>query len=40
VRSIHFLALGWFLFFIPAHITMVFITGLRANLNHMFAGRE
>lgn len=39
-RSIHFLALSWFLFFIPAHITMVFITGLRANLNHMFAGRE
>jgi sulfoxide reductase catalytic subunit YedY len=39
-RSIHFLSLGWLLFFIPAHITMVFVTGLRANLNHMFAGRE
>ncbi len=39
-RSIHFLSLGWFLFFIPAHIVMVFVTGLRANLNHMFAGTE
>ena len=39
-RSIHFLSLGWFLFFILSHVTMVFITGLRANLNHMFAGKE
>jgi sulfoxide reductase catalytic subunit YedY len=39
-RSIHFLSLGWVLFFIPTHIAMVFVTGLRANLNHMFAGRE
>ena len=39
-RSIHFLSLGWFLFFISAHIVMVFVTGLRANMNHMFAGKE
>jgi len=37
-RSIHFLVLCWFLFFICVHVTMVFITGLRANLNHMFYG--
>jgi DMSO/TMAO reductase YedYZ molybdopterin-dependent catalytic subunit/thiosulfate reductase cytochrome b subunit len=37
-RSIHFLALGWFLLFILAHVTLVFITGARANLNMMFAG--
>lgn len=36
--SIHFLVLCWFLFFICVHGTMVFITGLRANLNHMFYG--
>jgi sulfoxide reductase catalytic subunit YedY len=39
-RSIHFLSFFWFLFFITAHITMVFVTGLRPNLNHMFAGKE
>jgi thiosulfate reductase cytochrome b subunit len=37
-RSIHFLALWWFLFFIVAHVTLVFITDARANLNMMFAG--
>lgn len=37
-RSIHFLALWWFLFFILIHVTLVFITGARANLNMMFAG--
>ena len=37
-RSIHFIALCWFLFFILAHVTLVFITGARANLNMMFAG--
>lgn len=37
-RSIHFVALCWFLFFILAHMTLVFITGARANLNMMFAG--
>jgi Prokaryotic cytochrome b561 len=36
-RSIHFV-LCWFLFFIIVHVTMVFVTGLLPNLNHMFAG--
>lgn len=39
-RSIHVLSFFWFLFFITSHVTMVFITGLRPNLNHMFAGKE
>ena len=37
-RSIHFIALWWFLIFIFIHVTLVFITGMRANLNMMFAG--
>ena len=37
-RTIHFAVLTWFLFFIFAHTTLVFITGLRKNLNYMFAG--
>jgi DMSO/TMAO reductase YedYZ molybdopterin-dependent catalytic subunit/thiosulfate reductase cytochrome b subunit len=37
-RSIHFIALWWFLIFILIHVTLVFITGARANLNMMFAG--
>lgn len=37
-RSIHFLSFIWFLLFIAAHGAMVFVTGLRANTNHMFAG--
>ena len=37
-RTIHFLALCWFLFFILAHVTLVFITDARVNLNMMFAG--
>ncbi|MBK6006833.1 molybdopterin-dependent oxidoreductase [Ramlibacter ginsenosidimutans] len=37
-RSIHFMALCWFLLFILAHVTLVFVTGARANLNMMFAG--
>ena len=37
-RSIHFLALCWFLLFILAHVTLVFITGARVNLNMMWAG--
>jgi sulfoxide reductase catalytic subunit YedY len=37
-RSLHFGVLCWFLFFIAAHVTMVFITGVFANLNHMFWG--
>ncbi|MGY6123868.1 molybdopterin-dependent oxidoreductase (plasmid) [Paraburkholderia strydomiana] len=37
-RSIHFVALCWFLFYILAHVTLVFITGACVNLNMMFAG--
>ncbi|MGH9534451.1 MAG: molybdopterin-dependent oxidoreductase [Terriglobales bacterium] len=37
-RSLHFLVLCWFLFFIAVHVTMVFATGWKQNLNHMFAG--
>jgi thiosulfate reductase cytochrome b subunit len=37
-RSIHFLAMWWFLLFILVHVTLVFITGARVNLNTMFAG--
>ena len=39
-RSVHFLSFFWFCFYIVAHVVMVFITGLRPNLNHMFAGEE
>ncbi len=37
-RSIHFLAMWWFLLFILVHVTLVFITGARSNLNMMFPG--
>ncbi|MEO8921552.1 MAG: molybdopterin-dependent oxidoreductase [Caldimonas sp.] len=37
-RSIHFISFFWFVFFIIVHGLMVFITSLRANTNHMFAG--
>ena len=37
-RSIHFIALCWFLLYILAHVTLVIITGARVNLNMMFAG--
>ncbi|HEY2808118.1 MAG TPA: molybdopterin-dependent oxidoreductase [Steroidobacteraceae bacterium] len=37
-RSIHFLAMWWFLIFILLHVTLVFITGARVNLNMMWAG--
>ncbi len=37
-RSIHFIALWWFLLFILAHGTLVFITDARVNLNMMWAG--
>jgi DMSO/TMAO reductase YedYZ molybdopterin-dependent catalytic subunit/thiosulfate reductase cytochrome b subunit len=39
-RSIHFLSFLWFVCFIPAHGVMVFVTGIRQNTNHMFAGVE
>jgi hypothetical protein len=37
-RTIHFAVLSWFLFFIFVHTTLVFITGVRNNLNYMVAG--
>lgn len=37
-RSIHFVVLCWFVFFVCVHVTMVFITGLRHNVTHLFAG--
>ena len=37
-RTIHFGVLCWFLFFIFIHVTLVFITGVRQNLNYMWAG--
>lgn len=37
-RTIHFVVLSWFLFFIFVHTILVFITGLRNNLNYMVAG--
>ncbi len=37
-RSWHFLVLCWFLFFIAVHVAMVFATGWKDNLNHMFYG--
>jgi DMSO/TMAO reductase YedYZ molybdopterin-dependent catalytic subunit/thiosulfate reductase cytochrome b subunit len=37
-RTIHFLVLSWFLFFIFVHVSLVFANGMRQNLNHMFAG--
>jgi methionine sulfoxide reductase catalytic subunit len=39
-RSIHILSFIWFILFILAHGIMVFITGIRQNTNHMFAGVE
>ncbi|MBA3896173.1 MAG: molybdopterin-dependent oxidoreductase, partial [Sphingomonadaceae bacterium] len=39
-RSIHFISFCWFVFYIIAHGVMVFVTGLRQNTNHMFAGVE
>lgn len=37
-RSLHFFGLLWFLFFILVHVSLVFATGARENLNYMFAG--
>ncbi|MFL6044510.1 MAG: molybdopterin-dependent oxidoreductase [Propionibacteriaceae bacterium] len=39
-RSLHFLIMVWFLVFIWMHVTLVLTTGMRANLNHMFAARN
>ncbi|MGH9490136.1 MAG: molybdopterin-dependent oxidoreductase, partial [Terriglobales bacterium] len=37
-RSLHFIILCYFILYIAAHVTMVFATGWKENLNHMFAG--
>ncbi len=39
-RSLHFLVLVWFLLFIVIHVALVFATGMRANLDHMYASRD
>ena len=39
-RSVHFLVLCWFLFFIFMHTAMIFTTGLLTNLNHITVGRD
>ena len=39
-RSLHFLVLAWFLFFIVIHVTLVITNGALRNLNHMYAGRD
>jgi DMSO/TMAO reductase YedYZ molybdopterin-dependent catalytic subunit/thiosulfate reductase cytochrome b subunit len=39
-RSLHFLVMVWFVFFVVIHVTLVFATGALNNLNHMFAGRN
>ena len=39
-RSLHFLVMAWFLFFIVIHVTLVFTTGLLRNLNHMYAAQD
>ncbi|MCZ7533739.1 MAG: molybdopterin-dependent oxidoreductase [Acidimicrobiia bacterium] len=39
-RSLHFFVLVWFLLFIVMHVSMVFMTGLLRNLNHMYAFRN
>ncbi|MFV0495852.1 molybdopterin-dependent oxidoreductase [Mycobacterium sp.] len=39
-RSLHFLVMLYFLFFILVHVTFVFATEALRNLNHMFAARD
>ena len=39
-RSIHFLGLLGFLGFIMAHVTMVLLTGLARNMNHIVVGTD
>jgi methionine sulfoxide reductase catalytic subunit len=39
-RSLHFLVMCWFLFFIVIHVTLVLTTGALRNLNHMYASRD
>ena len=37
-RSVHFLVLVGFIYFIIAHVTLVVITGFRRNMNHIVLG--
>lgn len=37
---VHFVVMIYFVLFIVAHVTMVFATGARQNLNHMFAAND
>ena len=39
-RSLHFLVMVWFLLFIVMHVTLVVTTGLRENLNYMYASHN
>lgn len=39
-RSLHFLVLVYFVFFIIVHVTLVFATKALNNLNHMFAAND
>ncbi len=39
-RSLHFLVLAYFLFFVMTHVAMVFATGFRRNLNHIVMGTD
>ncbi|MEV6282225.1 molybdopterin-dependent oxidoreductase [Kribbella sp. NPDC051770] len=39
-RSLHFLVMVWFVFFVVVHVTLVFTTGALRNLNHMYAAQD
>jgi DMSO/TMAO reductase YedYZ molybdopterin-dependent catalytic subunit len=39
-RSLHALVMLWFVLFVVAHVTMVFVTGAARNLNAMFMARD
>jgi thiosulfate reductase cytochrome b subunit len=39
-RRLHFYSLIFFVVFIVVHVALVFTTGARANLNHMYAARS
>lgn len=39
-RTIHFFIMLWFVQFLVVHVTMVFVTGVRRNLNHITIGTD
>ncbi|WP_433584910.1 cytochrome b/b6 domain-containing protein [Microbacterium hydrocarbonoxydans] len=39
-RKVHFPVMLYFVLFIIAHVALVFLTGMLANLNHMFASSD